>query len=261
MAIPITSWDETNPGPGSPFIHGDNRIRELKTQFRELFEVGHTIEDSGNGDSWGTHSAVDYAEQSANPTVSTTNFILFSKKSNVISDDIAELNILKSDGSNVQLTQAGQFIAGYTNDIRIFNGYLINIPFGWSLCDGNGGRPNLTNRFVRGISTSTTVPGSSVAGGSVTLSTANLPAHSHTPVLSTYTGHTHDKIIYIQVHTYGLVGVQSASVTLNVLNPLITRTTSISGDHTHTITDSSTYSNTAKTISPPYYEVAFIIKT
>lgn len=66
--------------------------------------------------------------------------------------------------------------------IIIWSGAANNLPNGWSLCDGQGGRPDLRNRFVIGASSGTgdtTYPGLSVnaTGGSAN---ATLVSHSHT---------------------------------------------------------------------------------
>ena len=34
--------------------------------------------------------------------------------------------------------------------IVIWSGAIVDIPFGWVLCDGNNGTPNLTDRFLIG---------------------------------------------------------------------------------------------------------------
>lgn len=34
--------------------------------------------------------------------------------------------------------------------IVIWRGAIVDIPFGWALCDGNNGTPNLQNQFVVG---------------------------------------------------------------------------------------------------------------
>lgn len=36
------------------------------------------------------------------------------------------------------------------NIICIWAGAVVDIPAGWSLCDGNGGRPDLRDKFVIG---------------------------------------------------------------------------------------------------------------
>ena len=51
-----------------------------------------------------------------------------------------------------------------------------NIPYGWALCDGSNGRPNLINRFIYG---GTNI---GISGGTerVTLTIDNIASHSHT---------------------------------------------------------------------------------
>lgn len=36
------------------------------------------------------------------------------------------------------------------NIICIWAGAIVDIPAGWALCDGNGGRPDLRDKFVIG---------------------------------------------------------------------------------------------------------------
>lgn len=36
------------------------------------------------------------------------------------------------------------------NIIVLWSGAIVDIPAGWSLCDGSGGRPDLRDRFVIG---------------------------------------------------------------------------------------------------------------
>lgn len=37
-----------------------------------------------------------------------------------------------------------------SNIICLWAGAIVDIPAGWSLCDGNGGRPDLRNCFIVG---------------------------------------------------------------------------------------------------------------
>ncbi len=54
------------------------------------------------------------------------------------------------------------------------------VPDGWALCDGEGGRPNLLNRFVMGVQDKS-LKGLKTIGGaeSVTLSVNQIPPHDH----------------------------------------------------------------------------------
>lgn len=61
--------------------------------------------------------------------------------------------------------------------IVMWSGQTTAIPTGWALCDGSNGTPNLIDKFIMGASSSneTTTGGAN----SRTLSTANLPSHTH----------------------------------------------------------------------------------
>ena len=253
MAVPTTSWSETTPLSTEAIPLGDDRIREMKNQLQEIVNVDH-IMDNGNDTSFGYHQKLTFVSQGSDPSISTGNFILFSKDVSAIS----ELHYLKADGTAVQLTSDGEFVAGFTNEIRIYAGLLANIPTGWLLCDGTGGRPNMVNYFVRGVSSSSVTPGTNVSGGTVTLSVANMYPHSHTVTTSTSGEHSHSSLQLSVIYYNTLTGVLSpTSTSLG----MISVSTGNSDTHTHTVTDTTTFANTAKTFSPLYYEVAFIIKT
>lgn len=51
------------------------------------------------------------------------------------------------------------------------------IPTGWALCDGNNGRPDLTDKFVRGASIETL--GHHGGQNQIQLGLEHLPKHSH----------------------------------------------------------------------------------
>ena len=87
-------------------------------------------------------------------------------------------------------------INGVTNSqvpiglIQIWYGTVETIPAGWVLCDGTTGitrsdgggtidTPDLSTRFVRGVSTTPQV-GQSGGANTITLSEASLPPHAHT---------------------------------------------------------------------------------
>ncbi|MBM3840512.1 MAG: hypothetical protein FJ398_21625 [Verrucomicrobia bacterium] len=62
--------------------------------------------------------------------------------------------------------------------IIMWSGAINAIPTGWRLCDGGGGTPDLRNRFIVGAGSSYN-PGNTGGRDQVTLSVNNLPAHSH----------------------------------------------------------------------------------
>jgi microcystin-dependent protein len=71
--------------------------------------------------------------------------------------------------------------------ISLWYGSVASIPAGYFLCDGTNETPDLRDRFIRGAG-STYNPGDTGGANSFTLSTANLPAHSHSD--GNYAGNT-----------------------------------------------------------------------
>ena len=148
----------------------------------------------------------------------------------------------------VQATSGATIPAGL---ISLWSGSIGSIPSGWNLCDGSNGTPNLTDRFIVGAGSTYAVNG---AGGatSVTLTTNNLPAHTHTATV-TDPGHTHTSNAQQQNTSNQLAGgggltTASATATIN------SATTGI------TVTNSSTGSGTSFSIIPYYYALAYIMK-
>lgn len=109
-----------------------------------------------------------------------------------------------------------------SNVIAIWSGSIGTIPAGWVICDGNNGTPDLRDRFILGAGSTYAVD---ETGGALT--------HTHT---FTTDGHTH----FI---SYG--GQLDAGTDFNNL--------------TNSNTDSGT-TNTGSSL-PPYYSLAFIMKT
>lgn len=60
--------------------------------------------------------------------------------------------------------------------ICMWSGLLSNIPAGWALCDGQSGRPDLRERFIKGAAPGVDPGGT---GGSATHTHADHPALSH----------------------------------------------------------------------------------
>ena len=149
----------------------------------------------------------------------------------------------------VAATSTSAFTSGM---IMLWSGSIGSIPSGWYLCDGSNGTPNLTDRFIIGAGSSYAVNGT---GGvsSVTLTTSNMPAHTHTATV-TDPGHTHTSNAQQQNTSNQLAGggsftTASATATIN------SATTGIS------VTNSSTGSGTSFSILNPYYALAYIQKS
>ena len=112
--------------------------------------------------------------------------------------------------------------------------------------------PNLVNKTVRGSNSL----GKTGGADTVTLSTANMPAHTHTGTTSSTGAHTHSTAWSAWAESGG--GGWSNYSWSKVSN---SKTSSSNGAHTHTFTTSSTGSGSAVTITNPYVMLHYIIKT
>lgn len=153
---------------------------------------------------------------------------------------------------------AASSVSAFTSGmILMWAGSIGSIPSGWYLCDGTNGTPNLTDRFVIGAGSSYSV-GSTGGVGSVTLTTNNLPAHTHTAT-STVTdpGHVHpigfgDRITSSNPNlgsgSNDRYGVQSTAVRSNTTGITVSTTNSTVG------------SGASFSVQNPYYALAYIQK-
>ena len=164
----------------------------------------------------------------------------------------AQLNTLASGGGIIP-----------TGGIIMWSGAVSAIPTGWVLCNGSNSTPDLRNRFVVGAGSTYAV---NATGGtdSVSLSTANLPAHSHS-----FSGTGTTNTTGAHVHASGWYGPRGASgqaiiFASNDPNDGNVNTGS-AGDHSHTVSVSGTTGNQGSGSShenrPPYYALAYIMKS
>jgi microcystin-dependent protein len=150
-----------------------------------------------------------------------------------------------------------------TGGIIMWSGAVVAIPAGWALCDGTAGTPDLRGRFVVGAGGAYAV-GATGGADTVALSGAQLPGHTHSVSLSTDSQGAH-------THPYNLESewtavARSGSVTYAYNSPNSTQTqfnTGSSGAHAHNVTGNtgSTGSGSAHENRPPYYALAYIMKT
>lgn len=112
-----------------------------------------------------------------------------------------------------------------TGVIVLWSGNFGSIPAGWVLCDGTNGTPDLRNRFVFGANVTGDV-GTTGGNSSITLSTAQLPAHNHS----------------------GTTDATAPALTFSGTNASIGHTASFAGTNA-TITPTATFSGTSATTS------------
>lgn len=169
-------------------------------------------------------------------------------------------NLLTSNGTTwVSSAPPTSFIAGM---IIMWSGTIATIPTGWALCNGLNGTPDLRDRFIIGASQDsggvarTNVTGSlTQTGGS---KDAIVVSHTHTASSSVSDpGHTHTANIVNEIlaggpfSTVRPVGAGSGTIGMTTSTTGITVSTSVS----------STGSSGTNANLPPYYALAFIMKT
>lgn len=116
--------------------------------------------------------------------------------------------------------------------IVMWSGSVETIPAGWALCNGSNGTPDLRDRFVAGAG-NTYTPGQSGGASQITLTVAQLPAHTHN--FAAGIGNT---------NPFG----DGVPMTSSSNSGAVTKTTASAG------------SGSPVNILPPYYALAYIMK-
>lgn len=135
-----------------------------------------------------------------------------------------------------------------TGGIIMWSGSIATIPSGWLLCNGTSGTPDLRNKFVVGAGSTYAV---AATGGSAD---AIVVSHTHTATV-TDPGHTHQ----FKGGTYNNAegaGPNSIANTGNALSD-----TTASNTTGITVSNSTTGSSGTNANLPPYYALAYIMKT
>ena len=197
--------------------------------------------------------------------------------------DALNINADQLDGQHGSYYRnAGNLNAGTIPDARLDDSSLFvtgmimmytgsSAPSGWAICNGSNGTPDLRNRFIVGAGSAYSVDDTGGAA-SVTLTTAQLPAHSHTTpnhnhsFSATTSSNTHN-------HTWDRQDAQNDQGyrPWPASNNDCVRTTANTGDNTHSHTVSGTTGNANPTTNttgsgnshenrPPYYALMFIMK-
>ena len=148
--------------------------------------------------------------------------------------------------------------------ISMWSGTIASIPSGWVLCNGSNSTPDLRNKFIIGAHSDSTGIAYSTVTGSNTQSGGSKDAitvsHTHTATsVVTDPGHNHT----IAKYYAGSGGNEpylngfSIATPVTTSDPTGTNTTGI----TVATTNASTGSSGTNANLPPYYALAFIMKT
>ena len=157
--------------------------------------------------------------------------------------------------------------------IMMWSGSVATIPTGFLLCDGTNGTPDLRSRFIVGAGSGYN-PGDTGGADSVTLTTSQIPSHTHdfsaSGSTSTDGQHGHN-LVYADNDSGGgtnlyLAGETNAAGLRTSGYTSYTATASVvqNGNHSHTVNVSGTTTSTGGGSShenrPPYYALAYIMK-
>lgn len=129
-----------------------------------------------------------------------------------------------------------------------WSGAINEIPDGWVLCDGiiGSGTPDLRNRFIVGVGSNYSLNDEGGNKDSVVVS------HTHSGSTNTVGNHTH-------AGTTRHSGTSGANIGRgNADNSIVT---SLGGGHSHSVSTSTIGVSPIDRNLPPYYALAFIMKT
>ena len=118
--------------------------------------------------------------------------------------------------------------------ISMWSGLVGAIPSGWVICDGTNSTPNLTDKFIKSAATAGGTGGSATTGAT-TLTTAQMPAHTH----------------FRTPYTPGSAAAYAASGYNTFFDAASGTTSSTGGGGSHTHPQSE----------PVYFALIFIMKT
>ena len=151
-----------------------------------------------------------------------------------------------ASGARTNLDVAQAVYAVPAGGIIMWSGSVASIPTGWFLCNGANGTPNLLDRFVIAAGSTYAV---AATGGSAN---AIVVSHTHAATV-TDPGHNHT----IQLIGDSLVGSFPLRGQGNLANTPAT-STAVTGI---SVANSTTGSSGTNANLPPYYALAFIMKS
>jgi hypothetical protein len=211
----------------------------------------------------------------------SNNVKLYGKATIAEQAEVAATVAITDKSTNIATTQFVHNILP-TGIILMWGGSINAIPVGWALCDGSGGTPNLTSKFILGASNSVsvgssggsttsvgTINSSGIHGhgsltGNTTLTVDQLPPHNHifpgddqllfANNISNWTTRYTDEFSYDAKSTFG--GGDGGKL-------WNTTDTGSGQSHNHSIAADGSHIHTMNSLNimPPWYALCYIIKT
>lgn len=194
--VPTTSWSETTPAGSDQINAGDNRIREIKTQIREVIDVDHDFPSSGQATDVGQHKRVTLQEQADLGTGAVGTTILGSQtvsgKGELVYTDESDTDVqITKDGKLHAPSLAGVYpaanVAALATMMNLIYpvGYVITLGVSTNPATllGVGTWTAIAGKVIVGIDgTQTEFDTLNETGGAKThqLTVNEMPAHNHT---------------------------------------------------------------------------------
>lgn len=190
MSIPTVALSEATPAGSDQIALGDNRIREYKTQNREILEVDHTYPSSGQSADAGTHKKCSFIEQADLGTGAVGKTLLGSQTVG----GKGELVYSDEDDNDIQITKAGVLKPSTSTVLADWSAIMgLVYPIGVVVTLGVSTNP----ATLFGVGTWTAIAGKVIVGIDAgqtefdtldetggekthTLTTDEMPAHTHT---------------------------------------------------------------------------------
>jgi hypothetical protein len=180
-----------------------------------------------------------------------------------------------ASGARTNLGVAALAFSVPTGGIIMWSGSIASIPAGWYLCDGTNGTPNLTNRFVVMAGGVYAVGASGGSADAITAShthtaSAGDQSVNHVHTFTTDSAGTHNHTVngtifsgtdrYLTTNENG--SLDGTATTASAGAHVHTGTTAgQSANHNHAITINSAGSSGTNANLPPYYALAYIMKS
>jgi hypothetical protein len=231
MGIPGTQWDETKPAGSRSIKLGDDDIREMKTQIREIIAVDHEFISTQTAVTGGQHKQVTLQDSADLGTGATGKCFLGAQGA----EGSAELYFTDEDNNDVKITDSGKLCTTSLTTVASISTIMNLIyPIGTVLTFGVSTNP----ATLLGVGTWTAIAGKVIVGidGTQTeFDTLNETGgeKTHQLTVNEMPAHTHSVNVYgsgLQSHgdnysqdQAGVTGSTGGGVAHNNLQPYIVK--------------------------------------